>query len=435
MKVLETMRFKFCCVDYLVYVVGLLGGKKFNQHARTHIYLGDEFEEVKRAKLGALFTQSVGAVVLAGDPKQTIDDIKSRQSSQDSQLTSKWLSSCATANWHKLFESRRIADPLAKWIVPIFPLVGKYRTCRKPEERTYLLPVWFKSRLYDNGNGQEIGNEQGMFSHLLFSLSLELLAGMHDGCISIVVICLLTKVAKHVRAFLRWALPATMEELRVTLHLPEYHVHYQRFNFDALSASGELRVLGPVVVRGFTFKVAFWLGMKRRRDDKAWCGLITWWNLLYVHFTRASDRLYVLMEDLTDGVVLPAADCDLRRRGMKLGISGHNPSWSGPESLLRRQLHLASFKCLSEQIFAELDVCGSSSPVPNFTITKESLWQLPAIYNSVIVQQALGLQTKKMKALEQNVLHYCIRQHIRMTGWWPESHSGISDDNLSLIHI
>ena len=64
---------------------------------------------------------------------------------------------------------------------------------------------------------------------------------------------------------------------------------------------GMLHVHGPVIVRGFTFKVTFWLGLRRRMRDETWFGVILSWNLLYVHFTRASDRLYMLMEDLRQG--------------------------------------------------------------------------------------------------------------------------------------
>ena len=52
----------------------------------------------------------------------------------------------------------------------------------------------------------EIGHEAGVFSHLLFLLCLELSRGATRGCINIVIICMLNKVAEHLRAFLRWTL-------------------------------------------------------------------------------------------------------------------------------------------------------------------------------------------------------------------------------------
>ena len=148
-------------------------------------------------------------------------------------------------------------------MVEIFPDLGTYGTCRSAEERTLFLPIWFNSFQYahEESAEAEIGHEAGVFSHLLFMLSLELLLGAKQECINIVVICMLNTVAEHLRAFLRWALPAAMEHLRVSLGLPAFASRYDSFNFDTLVQLGMLRVLGPVVVRGFTFRVAFWLGL------------------------------------------------------------------------------------------------------------------------------------------------------------------------------
>ena len=81
---------------------------------------------------------------------------------------------------------------------------------------------------------------------------------------------MLNKVAEHLRAFLRWALPQAMERLRVSLGCREPYDRYHNFDLDMLEQLGMLRVLGPVAVRGFTFNVAFWLGLRRRRRDDTW---------------------------------------------------------------------------------------------------------------------------------------------------------------------
>ena len=47
--------------------------------------------------------------------------------------------------------------------------------------------------------------------------------------------------------------------------------------------------------------------------------MITFWNLLYVHFTRAAERLYILMEDLRDGIQFPRGG-KLRETGLNLGL-------------------------------------------------------------------------------------------------------------------
>ena len=112
---------------------------------------------------------------------------------------------------------------------------------------------------------------------------------------------MLNKVAEHLRAFLRWTLPQAMKYLGSQLRHQLPYDDYHNFDFDMLQESGMLRVLRPIAVRGFTF----WLGLKRRRSDETYDGLILIWNVLYIHFTRASDRLYILMEDLRDLIPLP----------------------------------------------------------------------------------------------------------------------------------
>ena len=108
--------------------------------------------------------------------------------------------------------------------------------------------------------------------------------------------------------------------LREQLHLADYHDRYDNFDLDALIQKGYLSVIGPFAVRGFTYDVCFWLGLKRRAHDATWAGLISHWNLLYVHFTRASSRLYVFLEDLSEGIKFPATG-QLYARALKCGLN------------------------------------------------------------------------------------------------------------------
>ena len=202
----------------------------------------------------------------------------------------------------------------------------------------------------------EIGHEAGVLSHVLFVLCLELLRGKDEDTMSIAVICMLNKVAEHLRAFLRWALPAAMEQLRMSLHMQEYPPQYNNFNVDTLEQLGMLRVFGPIAVRGFTFKVALWLGLRRRQSDDTWYGLILWWNVLYVHFSRASDRLYLFAEDLLDRIQLPSGG-PLRKKGIQLGIPSQTKQQRDhDESLVRRHLFLANLRNVSNEIWTQLGI-------------------------------------------------------------------------------
>ena len=124
-----------------------------------------------------------------------------------------------------------------------------------------------------------------------------------------------------------------------------------------------LRVLGPVVVRGFTFKVAFWVGMRRRILDETWLGLILIWNVLYVHFSRASDRLYVLIEDLRAGISLPPSGA-LINEARDVGVYGVRGRHSlGDDSKVRHQLQLARLIVLFDTVWNEMNTGNSPQMV------------------------------------------------------------------------
>ena len=126
---------------------------------------------------------------------------------------------------------------------------------------------------------------------------------------------------------------------------------------------GMLHVHGPVIVHGFTFKVTFWLGLRRRMRDETWVGVILSWNLLYVHFTRASDRLYILMEDLRQGILLPRSGA-LRARGLALGVTGSDHGRRNmDDALVRRQLFLANLKYVSDKVLLQLKTFAGANHV------------------------------------------------------------------------
>ena len=137
---------------------------------------------------------------------------------------------------------------------------------------------------------------------------------------------------------------------RLSLGCREPYDRYHNFDFDMLDQLGMLRVLGPVAVRGFTFNVAFWLGLRRRRRDDTWYGLILTWNVLYIHFTRASDRLYILMEDLREGILLPEFG-PLRSKARSMGVEGrHHRYRNNEDALVRRHLFMANLFCVSDRV-------------------------------------------------------------------------------------
>ena len=102
-------------------------------------------KDVPKFKLSALLGSDVDAAILAGDPHQTIPEVRARQPVGNDELVSRWLGKCHTAQWHAFNESRRVANPLAKLMVEIFPDLGSYGTCRSAEERTLFLPIWFET--------------------------------------------------------------------------------------------------------------------------------------------------------------------------------------------------------------------------------------------------------------------------------------------------
>ena len=90
-----------------------------------------------------------------------------------------------------------------------------------------------------------------------------------------------------------------MEWCRLLFGLAPFPPEFNDFNYDTLVECGILTISGPVWVQGHTYDIAFWLGLRRRHEDLHYHGLILIWNLVYVHFTRASKRLYVLLENLS----------------------------------------------------------------------------------------------------------------------------------------
>ena len=244
-------------------------------------------------------------------------------------------------------------------------------------------------------------------------LCLELFSGARHGCINIVVICMLNKVAEHLRAFLRWALPKAMERLRVSLGWWTPSARYDNFNFDTLVQLGMLRVLGPIAVRGFTFKVAFWLGLRRRLRDETWFGLILCWNVLYVHFTRASDRLYILMEDLREGILLPESGA-LRSKGLRMGVKGSDDRYrNNDDALVRRHLFMANLYCVSDRFWWDLGTGRGA----NYSIGKASMTSIPAILTSAAVRGAIRLPFE-MPDASNAFLACCCACYSKMAGWW-----------------
>jgi hypothetical protein len=416
-KLFDLMRIRFCTVDYLLKMQAGFLGDDLKQQAIRHLLLCDEFAEMPNYKVAGVLTEKVDCLVAAGDPYQNVTDVAKHQNSNDDQLSSNWMEKCRRVHWHRFNTSRRIAPPLSRYIGRMFPLLPAFTSSRQFGERTLLLPVWFSVHDYnwERDTKCEIGHEAACFTHMLFLLCLELLAGVQHESMSIVIICLLNHVARDVTAFLRWALPLAMEELRAQLQLPPYPDKYDAFRFDTLVSLNCLRVVGPVLVRGFTFKVAFWLGLRRRTDDDTWAGLILSWNILYVHFTRASDRLYMFMEDLRPGVRLPSRGA-LRAKALELGLRDHPilEPLDADDALVRKYVFLANLKCVSQAALHALQV-DTSRP---WIISERMRYDPPRILESKEVRLDLALPFETPHTCT-SFLHRCGVLFERMRNYWP----------------
>lgn len=430
-EVQTMMRIRFCTMDYHLKSRSGVSRPLQDFPDSQHLLIVDEFEDIQAYKFGACCGHDDGAVILAGDPQQTFAEARKQQLGGENENVSRWLRKCKSADFYSFNKSRRIAPPMSDYMTQIFPDITTFKTSRKPGEKTLLLPMLFQVHDYDLPNDEdvEIGHEKACFSHLLFFLCQELLRCVDGQNPRIAVVCMLLAVRDHVTVFLRWTLPRAMERLRQQLRLQPFPAKFSGFDFDTLVQMEYLSVIGPFAVRGFTYEVCFWLGLRRRIMDATWQGLILLWNILYVHFTRASARLYILLEDLCDGIRFPATG-QLHRKALRLGLPKTNAESDLTEdSNTRRLLFLANFTLVCKKAFAALTAGVKCVKDEDILVTLESVTRAPALLESAEVRDAIKLRFGGPPE-SQMFLRYCLDSYGDMQMWWPVSASPRMDTSI-----
>ena len=91
------------------------------------------------------------------------------------------------------------------------------------------------------------------------------------------------------------------------------------YEYSALSEAGYLRIFGPRAAGGITVTVSILLACRRHGGEDCWMGLMLEPNLVYIMLTRATDRVHVVVEDLSAGVRLPSGGV-FREQGLQLGL-------------------------------------------------------------------------------------------------------------------
>ena len=316
--------------------------------------------------------------------------------------------------WHGLLVGRWVADPLASILKQLFSGMKIRGFCRCSLKQAMPLPIWFTLCQYDiyEDAHAEVGEEAGVFSHVLFTLCLELLVGTQLDEVNIVMICLVDSVVEELAMFFRWVLPKAMEHLRMACGLLVYPEKYHRFNFDALVESGMLQLVGPSFIGEVSCRVTFWIGIRRRSRIDSWSCLIGKWNVLNAHCTRASDRLYLFFEDWCEGIVEEASGT-LHGTGPVRGVRLRTRRLGNFENALARRRHfLVDLRRVSNDIWWNQDL----APKATYVVKGGSIAEIPAVVTCGVVRDALNLRFSRSRDAN-SFLSAC--------AWWYSRRDGV----------
>ena len=237
----------------------------------------------------------------------------------------------------RLHESPLDKHNCATWLkgnpaVESFPLTGSYRLGgmavrvlkamypkrhtaleARSDHDTLVLPVIF-SRLagaFHNDCGDFV-SDQLLFSHAAQILAIEVLAwaaGPRKKPV-LVLACHLTMLQNFV-VYAHQALPRIIDDLRAKSWGHAGEDREMDFSLEALVRQRVIVFAGIQKSGGFDGSVALLLLPHRKAGDAGWQGHLKKEHLQYIMLTRASDRVYPILEDLSGEIVAPPREVKL----------------------------------------------------------------------------------------------------------------------------
>jgi hypothetical protein len=164
---------------------------------------------------------------------------------------------------------------------------------------------------FDNKNG-EVTSSYSFFASVLLQVTFEIVFYViqnwdtvrHDDVeaprhnIRILIIGYLLGPLEFLEAFLIRSLQEACRSLHAALGLGAPPPGFQIYDYLFLSRAGILQLAGAQKSGGMTCTVAILFVPKRNKRDTEWCGDMLKLHLLYLALTRATDRVYSLLEDM-----------------------------------------------------------------------------------------------------------------------------------------
>jgi hypothetical protein len=280
------------------------------------VFLGDE-------------SQSPGNLEEATPDAGTTSFILSSGASQNPGPQSRPLSQHNLMSWllanklgvsqFPLQETFRLGKYMLEVIQNAFP--GKLDTAtsiRPAEKPTLFLPVIFKGIddwVYNKAkrafNGGETVSSRLMLSHLLASFAYETILLVErrrtqpNSYISVVsyLVGVLDAVGKCFREHLLTMCTCLLRKSDIDIPVEGYGA----YDFDLLVGQGAVQLLGVKKSGGFSGEVSFLITTHNTGAARAWAGDALKPHLLRIGLSRATDRSYLFIEDLTTNVQMASS--------------------------------------------------------------------------------------------------------------------------------
>ena len=290
-KVVEELQVLMCTADFLRKLLGQAGdwSRVFKKKTLKFLFV-DEVHQETFLRLSALLSLTPRAA-LFGDSKQ--EHVRPMQAND--------LGAENSFNWINRRELKKIQLPVTYRLGPAITAAlratGDYPDAKSAAgaPQTTLLPLFFERADNVRSAGREICMAPIMYTHLLFSMCIEICLACEKGVYGDIAIIVYYNVQK-----------LFLEEHLIASCLSCVQAVAQSMGVDLTEAGRDMlnkvRVYLPAAVGGLEFSVVFLLLPRRSATDTTYQGnhmLSPGWR--YVALTRATERCYVLLEILGVG--------------------------------------------------------------------------------------------------------------------------------------
>jgi len=328
----------------------------------------------------------------------------------DRQGAPSWFRSNQQIQTFGLSETMRFGDTGVRVLQTMFPGRHDSLTSGVPAGKdTPYIPVIFnplRDWWFDKAS-QEVVASKTFFAHVAPLVAHEVITLLCGGVAKrrkgILIISFFKRFLQGMQDCLRHALPKLCRDIWKNLCLgspsdPDLRnlgKECQFFDFEFLVSKGVLAFSAALRSGGGDCAVAFLCVPQRQRGDISWVGDAIQRHLIFFGLSRASDAVYICMEDLSSRVVLPNGDTSATQEGIRLGI--RNTNWFRdcltPEqvweeqAMFTRRLPWLRFLDMAGDLWQDLGV-----PVHRqFRLESGATIPLPLADSPMLQGQVLGL--------------------------------------------